>query len=1635
MKIATKILPNHGIQISLIILSICTIILGSQPTLADGSGNVETLTGQGCVQDEAGINLNCTANDIVVASATNITILDADGGCTFPGDTVTFTADFQVELSGGGMNQSRHDIGIWFAEDGDPNGDGSLTGICSVTTPAFGPTPPWVDLDNSAVTGDICGDITTAANPLTPSVTLTVTCVDDDGDGELDLPYCTSWKIPGGDTLCTSPVQAIPANASKCKCDDSFNIAIDVPGQIIVDKITLDENGAPLPGDTTLFNFSITGPDGDLPDNFMLADSDAPHESPGLDVPAPDGADFSVTETVPAGWNLQSSTCDDGSDPATVSVQPGEIVTCTFTNQKIPTNPALSITKEATEQSFNAVGDVVDYTIIALNTGDTTLDSVTVTDPLVANLACTPANGSSLEPTESMLCTASHTITQADIDAGSFLNTACVDDGAGGANQACENEEVLHEHILITKMANPMTYSAIGDVIDYTIVASNDGMTTLNNVTVTDPLVDNLVCIPDQGATLAPGESMICTATHTIDQTDLDNGSFLNTACVDDGIGGADQACDDEEILLDHLSITKVATQQSYSMVGDVIDYTIVATNDGMTTLTDVTVTDALVDNLVCVPDQGATLAPGESMDCTASHTIDQDDLDNGSFLNTACVNDGAGGADEACADEEVTTDPDPSLAINKVADQTTFSAVGDEITYTITAINNGNLTLENVIIEDQGVPIPTLDCEPTNGSTLPPGSELMCFVTYTITQDDVDNGSYLNTACVDDDPAGGADEACADEEVLLDHLSITKVATQQSYSMVGDVIDYTIVATNDGMTTLTDVTVTDALVDNLVCVPDQGATLAPGETMDCTASHTIDQDDLDNGSFLNTACVDDDPAGGADEACADENVTTDPDPSLDITKVATQQSYSMVGDVIDYTIVATNNGNLTLTDVNVTDALVDNLVCVPDQGATLAPGETMDCTASHTIDQDDLDNGSFLNTACVDDDPAGGADEACADENVTTDPDPSLDITKVATQQSYSMVGDVIDYTIVATNNGNLTLTDVNVTDALVDNLVCVPDQGATLAPGETMDCTASHTIDQDDLDNGSFLNTACVDDDPAGGADEACADENVTTDPDPSLDITKVATQQSYSMVGDVIDYTIVATNNGNLTLNNVMVTDALVDNLVCVPDQGATLAPGETMDCTASHTIDQDDLDNGSFLNTACVDDDPTGGADEACADENVTTDPDPSLDITKVATQQNYSMVGDVIDYTIVATNNGNLTLNNVMVTDALVDNLVCVPDQGATLAPGETMDCTASHTIDQDDLDNGSFLNTACVDDDPNGGADEACADENVTTDPDPSLDITKVATQQSYSMVGDVIDYTIVATNNGNLTLTDVNVTDALVDNLVCVPDQGATLAPGETMDCTASHTIDQDDLDNGSFLNTACVDDDPAGGADEACADENVTTDPDPSLDITKVATQQSYSMVGDVIDYTIVATNNGNLTLNNVMVTDALVDNLVCVPDQGATLAPGETMDCTASHTIDQDDLDNGSFLNTACVDDDPNGGADEACADENVTTDPDPSLDITKVATQQSYSMVGDVIDYTIVATNNGNLTLTDVNVTDALVDNLVCVPDQGATLAPGETMDCTASHTIDQDDLDNGSFLNTACVDDDPDRWRG
>ena len=159
-----------------------------------------------------------------------------------------------------------------------------------------------------------------------------------------------------------------------------------------------------------------------------------------------------------------------------------------------------------------------------------------------------------------------------------------------------------------------------------------------------------------------------------------------------------------------------------------------------------------------------------------------------------------------------------------------------------------------------------------------------------------------------------------------------------------------------------------------------------------------------------------------------------------------------------------------------------------------LDPGESITCTATYTITQADLNSGSVTNVATA---HAGGTDSNQDTETVTAAQTPALTLVKTATPQTYDSVGDVISYSFLVTNSGNVSLAGpVTITDDKTTNETCpavttVGNLNGTLDPGESITCTASYTITQADLNSGSVTNVATA---HAGGTDSNQDTETVT-------------------------------------------------------------------------------------------------------------------------------------------------------------------------------------------------------------------------------------------------------------------------------------------------------------------------------------------------------------------------------------------------------------------------------------------------------------------------------------------------------------------------------------------------------------
>jgi predicted Fe-Mo cluster-binding NifX family protein len=160
--------------------------------------------------------------------------------------------------------------------------------------------------------------------------------------------------------------------------------------------------------------------------------------------------------------------------------------------------------------------------------------------------------------------------------------------------------------------------------------------------------------------------------------------------------------------------------------------------------------------------------------------------------------------------------------------------------------------------------------------------------------------------------------------------------------------------------------------------------------------------------------------------------ITDNDTASITLAKNASVASVGNAGSVINYTIQITNTGNVAATAITVTDSLVP-VVC-PTSGtntiSTLAPSTSETCTASYTATQTDFDtngggDGDIDNSASASGTSGGVPVSASGSEAVLCTQNPALTLVKSANQAGPLTAGQTIVYSFVATNTGNVTLSD----------------------------------------------------------------------------------------------------------------------------------------------------------------------------------------------------------------------------------------------------------------------------------------------------------------------------------------------------------------------------------------------------------------------------------------------------------------------------------------------------------------------------------------------------------------------------------------------------------------------------------
>nr|WP_255590699.1 Ig-like domain-containing protein [Algoriphagus sp. NBT04N3] len=751
---------------------------------------------------------------------------------------------------------------------------------------------------------------------------------------------------------------------------------------------------------------------------------------------------------------------------------------------------------------------------------------------------------------------------------------------------------------------------------------------------------------------------------------------------------------------------------------------------------------------------------------------------------------------------------------------------------------------------------------------------------------------------------------------------------------------------------------------------------------------------------------------------------TLDPTPISYTVNDATGLTSNEATITIDYVPVASNDsstGNLPETsvilDVLSNDNLGDNvdpttvqIVGTLNPGdALVVPGEgewTVNPTTGAITFTPEIGY-SFNPTPIrytVNDGQGNVSNEALV--TITYDQKNELLISKEADVSTYDAEGQEINYKIVVTNSGNVTLTNISVVDPLT-NLDIVIN---SLAPNSSEIINTNYLVKQSDVDFGKIDNTAIASYAYNNEEYSVSDSETVNALQRPNISIEKTLLSND-DAEGGFLDYQIKVVNTGNVTLYDIYVEDLKAGFNAIIPE----LAPNGEEVFDVSVTITQDMIDDKCFINTATAEvreysgnenPDQNGSGEyevilsandeiEAC----FTQSPSMSLEKDGVFVDENedgQAQVGETISYTFKVTNTGNVTLSNIVLED---DKVTVSGGPITSLAPGasDATTFTASYVLTQEDIDAGKVLNLAVArgeapGGDPNDPSDDVTAESTDPTpvsaderDPEcPTCTVTILPREASMSLekdgvfvdenedgqaqVGETISYTFKVTNTGNVTLSNI----VLEDDKVTVSGGPITsLAPGasDATTFTASYVLTQEDIDAGKVLNLAVARGEAPGGdpndpSDDVTAESTDPTpvsaderDPEcPTCTVTILPREASMSLekdgvfvdenedgqaqVGETISYTFKVTNTGNVTLSNIVLED---DKVTVSGGPITSLAPGasDATTFTASYVLTQEDIDAGKVLNLAVARGEAPGG------DPN-----DPSDDVTAESTDPTF-----------------------------------------------------------------------------------
>ena len=929
----------------------------------------------------------------------------------------------------------------------------------------------------------------------------------------LDRPTCDAGSLPlgpGDSTECTAEVPltqahidagaltavvgATPARGG-APTDSLPSVPLaPVPSMTVDEKVVTPPVGTAYPGDRVSYSFKVVNDGNVTLDPVSVS-------VPGVETPACVEASIESgeTSTCTAELELTQAHLDQGSlyREATITAVPrqGErlqtrVPTRTVTFAAVPlmrvaekAAPAVDMTVAGPDNRMDK-GDTVTYSYSVTNTGNVTLDPVSMSVPGAEGPVCVDA---SIGPGETATCTAEVELTQPEVDAESLSKTAtftATPRRGDGPRISVVAETVTFAAVPSMRVdekgepfvdrapAGPDDRVDKGDTVTYRFRVTNTGNVSLGSVAVTGALPTSVACDPGS-LPLGSGDSTTCTAPVELTQDHLDAGKLAADVTVAP-VRGDEQTDSLETVPLAAaagIAIVSRSAVVDFGVegrvdVGDTVTYTFGVVNDGNVTLTDVRVSVpggggpvACPVTLIPRPD---TANPGAGeRTCEARFVLTQGQVDRG-VLGPATVSASppvqVPALDPVSAVDTETVALEAAQGIRIVSRSAVVDFgvaglsgrvdVGDTVTYTYRVVNDGNVTLTDVRVSvPGGGPVTCL-------AALGPGAgERTCEARFVLTQGQVDRG-VLGPATVSASPpvqvpALDPVSAVDSETVALEAaagVAIDKVGALDMTAAglagrvdVDDTVTYTYRVVNTGNVTLTDVTVQDPDAATVTCGE---APLAPGDSRPCPATGVVKeltQGDVDAGRLQSAEATVSasppvqvpalDPVSAADT----ETVALTPAPAVSFDKTADAKAPVREGDKVTYSFKATNTGNVTLTGLSVFDPKVGEVTC-PE--TTLAPKAATTCTAVYTVTPADTEAGVIENRATVTAEALDETVTAADSVSISTDPgsrDPGkTTVGRIAGPERYSTAVEISKATFAPGVKTVYIATGVNFPDAL---------------------------------------------------------------------------------------------------------------------------------------------------------------------------------------------------------------------------------------------------------------------------------------------------------------------------------------------------------------------------------------------------------------------------------------------------------------------------------------------------------------------------------------------------------------------------------------------------------------------------